>query len=58
VNFDAFMRFHSSPRQERLAENSSFRRSSSQGEEHFDAVEYATLEWIDWFNSRRLLEHI
>ncbi len=23
-----------------------------------DAVEYATLEWIDWFNNRRLLEPI
>ena len=23
-----------------------------------DAVEYATLEWVDWFNSRRLLEPI
>ncbi len=22
----------------------------------FDAVEYATLEWVDWFNWRRLLE--
>ncbi len=22
----------------------------------FDAVEYATLEWVDWFNNRRLLE--
>jgi putative transposase len=22
----------------------------------FDAVEYATLEWVDWFNHRRLLE--
>jgi len=21
----------------------------------FDAVEYATLEWVDWFNNRRLL---
>ena len=21
-----------------------------------DAVEYATLEWVDWFNHRRLLE--
>jgi transposase InsO family protein len=21
-----------------------------------DAVEYATLEWVDWFNRRRLLE--
>jgi putative transposase len=21
-----------------------------------EAVEYATLEWVDWFNSRRLLE--
>ena len=24
----------------------------------FEAVEYATLEWVDWFNSRRLLEPI
>ena len=24
----------------------------------FEAVEYATLEWIDWFNDRRLLEPI
>jgi len=23
-----------------------------------DAVEYATLEWVDWFNNRRLLEPI
>jgi transposase InsO family protein len=23
---------------------------------HLDAVEYATLEWVDWFNNRRLLE--
>ena len=23
---------------------------------NFDAVEYATLEWVDWFNRRRLLE--
>lgn len=22
------------------------------------AVEYATLEWVDWFNTRRLLEPI
>ena len=22
------------------------------------AVEYATLEWVDWFNNRRLLEPI
>lgn len=22
----------------------------------FEAVEFATLEWIDWFNNRRLLE--
>ena len=21
----------------------------------FEAVEYATLEWVDWFNNRRLL---
>ncbi len=24
----------------------------------FKAVEYATLEWVDWFNNRRLLEPI
>ena len=24
----------------------------------FDAVEYATLEWVDWFNNRRPLEPI
>ena len=24
----------------------------------FVAVEYATLEWVDWFNNRRLLEPI
>lgn len=23
-----------------------------------DAVEYATLQWVDWFNNRRLLEPI
>jgi len=23
-----------------------------------DAVEFATLEWVDWFNHRRLLEPI
>jgi transposase InsO family protein len=25
---------------------------------HVDAVEYATLEWVDWLNHRRLLETI
>ena len=25
---------------------------------HIDAVEYATLEWVDWFKNRRLLESI
>ena len=25
---------------------------------HLQAVEYATLEWVDWFNHRRLLEPI
>jgi putative transposase len=25
---------------------------------HVDAVEFATLEWVDWFNHRRLLEPI
>ncbi len=34
VNLDAFMRFRSSPSQGKLAENSSFIRSSFQGAEH------------------------
>jgi putative transposase len=25
---------------------------------HLDDVEYATLEWVDWFNHRRLFETI
>jgi transposase InsO family protein len=25
---------------------------------NIDAVEYATMEWVDWFNHRRLLEPI
>ena len=25
---------------------------------NIDDVEFATLEWVDWFNSRRLLEPI
>jgi len=25
---------------------------------HLEAVEFATLEWVDWFNHRRLLEGI
>jgi putative transposase len=25
---------------------------------NLDEVEYATLEWVDWFNHRRLLEPI
>jgi len=25
---------------------------------HLEAVEYATLQWVDWFNHRRLLESI
>ena len=25
---------------------------------NFEAVEYATLTWVDWFNTRRLLEPI
>jgi len=24
----------------------------------FEAVEFATLEWVDWFNNHRLLEPI
>lgn len=25
---------------------------------NFEAVEFATLEWVDWFNHRRLMEAI
>ena len=25
---------------------------------HVDAVAYATLEWVEWFNNQRLLEPI
>jgi putative transposase len=25
---------------------------------HLEAVEFATLDWVDWFNQRRLLEPI
>jgi len=25
---------------------------------HLETVEFATLEWVDWFNHRRLLEPI
>ena len=25
---------------------------------NMDAVEFATLEWVDWFNKRRLLEPV
>jgi hypothetical protein len=38
VNFDAFMRFRSSPSQENLAENASFKRSSFQGAEQEEPV--------------------
>jgi transposase InsO family protein len=31
------------------------RRSSRRS---FEAVEFATLEWVDWFNNRRLLSSI
>ena len=27
-------------------------------ETHLEAVEFATLQWVDWFNTRRLLEPI
>ena len=39
----------------------STRPRSSIGADHgasFEAVEFATLEWVDWFNNRRLLEPI
>ena len=32
-----------------------YRRGPSRS---FETVEFATLEWVDWFNHRRLLEPI
>jgi len=32
--------------------------AGSRGWRSFEAVEYATLEWVEWFNNRRLLEPI
>ena len=32
--------------------------SIAAGLANFEAVEFATLEWVDWFNNRRLLEPI
>jgi transposase InsO family protein len=32
--------------------------SSTRAWRNFEAVEFATLEWVDWFNHRRLLEPI
>ena len=41
------------------AENSNPKRSSFKGsDQSFEAVEFATLTWVDWFNHRRLLEPI
>jgi len=40
-------------------ENSDFRRSKHWSRiSSLEAVEFATLEWVDWFNHRRLLEPI
>jgi transposase InsO family protein len=45
---------------ERLAEAGIQPPVGSIGDRHdsFEAVEYARLEWVDWFNHRRLLEPI
>jgi transposase InsO family protein len=32
--------------------------TSSHAASDFEAVEFATLEWVDWFNNKRLLEPI
>ncbi len=39
-----------------LFKNEVIRRSRSW--RNLESVEYATLEWVDWFNNRRLLEPI
>jgi transposase InsO family protein len=32
--------------------------SRGAGQRNLEAVEFATLEWVDWYNNRRLLEPI
>jgi hypothetical protein len=34
------------------------KRRDTLEERNIDSVEYATLQWLDWFNNRRLLEPI
>jgi transposase InsO family protein len=34
------------------------RRARTRPWRHLEAVEFATLTWVDWFNTRRLLEPI
>jgi hypothetical protein len=43
-NFDAFIRFRSSPSQESVAENSSFKRSGFRGSDHWHAASCPTPE--------------
>jgi transposase InsO family protein len=45
-------RFNSAGRRRNRASFSTVCRSVEESE----AVEFATLEWVDWFNNRRLLE--
>ncbi len=43
------------PKWAKLKPGVSLTLDKSRGQRH---VEYATLEWVDWFNNRRLLEPI
>jgi hypothetical protein len=41
-----------------LANADQAKRRDTLEERNIDSVEYATLQWLDWFNNRRLLEPI
>ncbi len=50
VNFDAFIRFHSSPSQENVAENFSFKWSSLRRAEQSDPTPTTVRqEWLDQY---------
>jgi len=45
-------------RSPRRSTDSTKPRSSGEPWRNFETVEFATLEWVDWFNNKRLLEPI
>ena len=47
------------PSQKRSTASTKRRSSGAKARgDRLEAVEYATLEWVDWYNNRRLLEPI